>query len=117
MPPHRIQRIVFQTRELSGAVDRIARQMAADVKTNVSVPVPPVRMSAPAPPVMVSLPAPPVMVSLPEPPVSVSAPAPPVMVKASVWPLEVDGNVGGRGERPRRIRRPGCRRVDHHRAY
>ena len=49
--------------------------------TNVSAPVPPVKLSAPAPPVMVSAPGPPTIVSAPDPPVIDCA------AVDVVWPL------------------------------
>ena len=57
------------------------------LKTNVSLPSPPVKTSTPAPPSITSSPAPPIKVSLPVPPMRWSAPPPPETFNTRARPL------------------------------
>ena len=61
-------------------------------KSNMSAPLPPVRLSTPSPPASVSMPSPPMRVSLPLVPVMVSSPLPPVIASALEPPLPLKLN-------------------------
>ena len=61
-------------------------------KSNISAPLPPVRLSTPSPPASVSMPSPPMSVSLPLVPVMVSSPLPPVIASALEPPLPLKLN-------------------------